>query len=270
MPDKTKYPILLVHGMGFRDHNILNYWGRIPAALEQLGCTVFYGNQDANGMIETNGAFLKQRIEEIISENGFEKINIIAHSKGGLDARYAISVLGMGKYVASLTTISTPHNGSVTVDKLLRFPDFLVRLVGKCADISLRLCGDRKPNSYKVFHAFSTSQAGIFNENCPDYEDTYYQSYAFVMKNPFSDIFFWFPNFVVNLVEGPNDGLLTPDAVKWGEFRGIVQSNSRRGISHGDEVDLRRRRLTKKQGDNVSDIVEFYKKVVTELAEKGF
>ena len=29
-----KYPILLVHGMGFRDDNIINYWGRIPKVFE--------------------------------------------------------------------------------------------------------------------------------------------------------------------------------------------------------------------------------------------
>lgn len=268
--NKMKYPVLLVHGMGFRDSDFLNYWGRIPSALEQLGCKIFYGNQDANGAIETNGNFLKQRIEEIVLKNGFDKVNIIAHSKGGLDARYAISTLGMGKYVASLTTISTPHNGSVTVDKLLCFPDLLVRVAGKCADISLRLCGDKDPDSYRVFHELTTDCAKKFNENNPNCIDTYYQSYAFVMKNPFSDIFLWFSNFVVGIIEGRNDGLLTPDAVKWGDFKGIIQSNSQRGISHCDEVDMRRRRFTEKQGNNVSDIVEFYKSIAIDLANKGF
>lgn len=265
-----KYPVLLVHGMGFRDSTVLNYWGRIPNELEKLGCIVFYGNQDANGITEANGKFLKQRIEEILSKSGNEKINIIAHSKGGLDARYAISTLGMGKYVASLTTISTPHNGSVTIDKLLLFPDILVKIAGKCTDIFLRIRGDKNPNSYKVFHELSTEHAKIFNENNPDYSDTYYQSYAFVMKHPFSDVFLGFSNFVINIIEGKNDGLLTPSSVKWGDFRGIMHSNSHRGISHCDEVDMRRRHFTKKEGSGISDIVEFYKNIAIELTEKGF
>ena len=33
-----KYPILMVHGMGFRDRKYLNYWGRIPGTLEKAGC----------------------------------------------------------------------------------------------------------------------------------------------------------------------------------------------------------------------------------------
>ena len=35
---KTKYPILLVHGVFFRDFKHFNYWGRIPAELEKKWC----------------------------------------------------------------------------------------------------------------------------------------------------------------------------------------------------------------------------------------
>lgn len=267
---KLKYPILLVHGMGYRDNKYLNYWGRIPAEYEKMGCKVFYGEQDSNASVETNGEHIKVRIEEILRETGTEKINIIAHSKGGLDSRYAISSLGMGDKVASLTTMSTPHNGSKAVDKLLHLPDPIVRFAGFCTDICYRIAGDKKPNSYKVFHLFSTKGVENFNKNNPNHEGVYYQSYAFVMKNPTSDIFMWLPNLVVGIWEGENDGLLTPDAVKWGNFRGIYRGVGRRGISHCDEIDLRRRRFTRKKGEGVSDIVDIYKSVVSDLYEMGF
>lgn len=32
-----KYPILLVHGMGFRDDRKIGYWGRIPDVLKNNG-----------------------------------------------------------------------------------------------------------------------------------------------------------------------------------------------------------------------------------------
>ncbi|MBY6921890.1 triacylglycerol lipase, partial [Clostridium botulinum] len=44
---KTKYPIVLVHGVGFRDLKYINYWGRIPKELIRNGATVYYGNQEA-------------------------------------------------------------------------------------------------------------------------------------------------------------------------------------------------------------------------------
>lgn len=271
MKEKTlKYPVLLVHGMGFRDRERLNYWGRIPKELEKLGCRIFYGNQDSNADIETNAKFIANRINEILKETNAEKVNIIAHSKGGIDCRYAISTLGFGEKAASLTTISTPHHGSKTIDLLMRFPDCLVRFVGFCADLCSRLCGDKSPSSYRVFRSFTTEAAKKFNEQNADYEGVYYQSYAFVMKNAFSDIFMFFPNIFVGLVEGENDGLLTPTAAQWGNFKGVYKGVGHRGISHCDEVDMRRRPLCKKKGEGVSDIVDLYKEIVNDLYEMGF
>ena len=72
----------------------------------------------------------------------------------------------------------------------------------------------------------------------------------------------WLTSLVVGWGEGENDGLLPPSSVMWGDFKGIVRSNSARGISHADEVDFRRRRFTKKLGDGVCDILEIYKKLI--------
>lgn len=90
------------------------------------------------------------------------------------------------------------------------------------------------------------------------------------MRNPASDFFLWLPNLVVGWLEGENDGLLTPESVAWGDFRGVIRGAGRRGVSHCDEIDLRRRPLCKKAGNGLHDIVAFYQAVVTELAEGGF
>ena len=265
-----KYPVLLVHGMGFRDDNkLFSYWGRIPNAIEARGCQVFMGNQDCNAAIETNGEYLVKRVNEILEETGAKKINIIAHSKGGLDSRYAISTLGLGNKVASLTTLATPHNGSKTVDKILKLPDFFARFAGLCADSWCRAMGDQQPHSYRVFHSFRTDTAAKFNQDNPDCEGVIYQSYAFVMKKPLSDFWLWFPNMVVRHIEGKNDGLLPPEAVKWGDFKGTYSGVGRRGISHLDEIDFRRKPLSKQDGDGIKDIIDLYGKIVTELSEMG-
>lgn len=270
MSEKLKYPVLLVHGMGFRDGRYINYWGRIPAKLEENGCKVCYGNQDSNGTVESNGAFLAEKIREIIEETGAAKLNVIAHSKGGLDIRYAISSLKMSPYIASLTTISTPHHGSLTVDKLLRLPEFMIKIAAGCGDIWLRICGDKNPNTYEVFKTFTTAAAEDFNRNNPDAPEVYYQSYAFIMKHVWSDLFMLVPGIVVKFFEGPNDGLLAPRATRWTNFRGIVTSNSSRGISHCDEVDMRRRKLTNKQGEGIRDITDLYISIINDLRNKGF
>lgn len=270
MADKLKYPVLLVHGMGFRDDKLFSYWGRIPKVLEEMGCKVYLSYQDCNAEIETNGRHIAGRVEEILRETGAEKVNIIAHSKGGLDSRWAITKGALGDRVASLTTLASPHHGSKTVDFLLRFPDFMVRFVGFCADCWCRFIGDQHPASYRVFHALTTPRAAEYNRTTPNSPDVYYQSYAFVMKHPLSDFLMWVPNVVVNWIEGENDGLLPPDAVKWGNFRGIYRGAGRRGISHLDEIDMRRRPLAIRDGKEECDLMDLYRKIVSELAGMGF
>ena len=87
----TKYPIMLVHGVFFRDTKYFNYWGRIPKELMNNGARIFYGNHQSAASIAESALELKESIEKVIKETSAEKINIIAHSKGGLDCRYAIS-----------------------------------------------------------------------------------------------------------------------------------------------------------------------------------
>ena len=267
---KLKYPVLLVHGMGFRDSKRICYWGRIPKMMEDLDCEVFYGNQDSNADIETNGKHIANRIEEIISLTGADKVNIIAHSKGGLDCRYAISTEKFSSKVASLTTISTPHRGSKTVDWFMRIPKPLIKFGAFCADCWFRLIGDKKPNTYKVICSFTTDAAEKFNRETPNCEFVYYQSFAVVMKKPSSDLFLWLSNIIVNKIEGENDGLVTPHSAEWGNFKGVYRGVGKRGISHCDEVDMRRRPISNKSGEGVSDIVDVYKDIIDELAELGY
>lgn len=264
------YPILLVHGMGFRDDGKIGYWGRIPKALEDAGYKVCYGRQDSSASIEVNARQLADSLEEILKSMNVDKVNIIAHSKGGLEARYLASTLGYGDRIVSISTLSTPHNGSKTVDRLMKFPGGLIRVGCKAADWWFRLLGDQNPDTYNAISAFKTESAERFNRENPNVEGIYYQSYAFVMKHVWSDMLMWFPSLVVHHYEGENDGLLTPDNARWGEFGGIVRGNTNRGISHCDEVDMRRRPLSQKEGEGIKDITELYVRIARGLEEKGF
>lgn len=266
-----QYPILLVHGFGLRDVKLIGCWGRIPAVLRSEGIDVYLGLHDSNGSIESNGRHLAERITSLSSENGIEKFNVIAHSKGGLDMRYVISTLGMGRYVASLTTLSTPHNGSPLVDKLLQSPDALVRFVAAWSDLTIRMCGDKNPRTYEAFKCFTTPAAVEFNRENPDDPDVFYQSFAFRYKNNFSDNLFFIPHLVVKKIDGENDGLFAPDSVKWGEFRGVYTGSGRRGVSHCDEIDFMRRPLSRREGgEGISDITDFYLDIARDLKKRGF
>lgn len=261
---KTKYPLFMVHGAGFKDFRYLNYWGRIPGELKRQGATIFYGNQEAWATIEDNGEFLKERILEIIKTTGCKKVNIIAHSKGGLDSRYMISKLGMEEYVASLTTISTPHHGSKLIDILHKIPKPIFAVIGKTINRYFSLLGDKRADVFTASRQLSKGYSTYFNSEVTDCKGVYYQSYATVMNNPFSDYILTIPYTLIRLTEGKNDGLVSVESSKWGDFKGVLSTRYTRGISHGDIIDLRRNDY---EG---FDAREKFVEIVSQLKDMGF
>ena len=251
---KTKYPLVLIHGAGFRDLKWPVYWGRIPKKLEAHGASVYYGLQDCWASVETNAAAIVARINEILAESGADKVNLIAHSKGGLEARMAASSLGMGGRIASITTIATPHHGSKTVDRLLSLPKGVFSTAAFAVNNWIRIVGDREPDFLKVCEGFSTASMERFNRENPDVSGVFYQSFACVMSHPFSDINLSTANFVLDRLEGPNDGLVSVESASWGENVHILRSGCFRGISHLDAIDLRRLPFSSKTGKGVADI----------------
>lgn len=78
---QTKYPILLVHGIFFRDWQYLNYWGRIPGELLRNGAILFYGRQQSAQSVQNSGRELAVQIQAVCKATGSPKVNLIAHSK---------------------------------------------------------------------------------------------------------------------------------------------------------------------------------------------
>lgn len=266
----TRFPVLLIHGAGFRDLRWPVYWGRIPRALEEHGARLYYGQQDCWASTAVNAAALKERAEEILRETGAEKLNLVAHSKGGLEARMLASSLGFGDRIASITTIATPHRGSKTVDQLFAIPKGLFHIAAFAVNNWIRLVGDRKPDFLEVCKGFTTAHMEEFNRQNPDVPGIFYQSYACVMSHPFSDINLSTANFVVGRIEGPNDGLVSVESARWGERCTVLRANGFRGISHLDAIDLRRAPLTRRSGPGVSDICDVYVRILEDLKNRGY
>ena len=261
----SRYPIVMLHGIGFRDLQYFNYWGRIPKELVRNGAIVYYGHQEAWGTIENNAQIIKETIHKVLEENHCDKVNIIAHSKGGLDARYLISGLHMEDQVASLTTISTPHRGSELLNILNKLPDGIYRLVSSLFDLTYRRMGDRHPDCYHASKQLSSEFCQDFNEKYPDSPKVYYQSYASIVKHTLGDNLLSIPNLLMYLAGAPkNDGLVTAESAKWGDFKKTFISTGRRGISHGDMIDLKR------EDYKGFDVIEAYVEIVSELKAMGF
>lgn len=262
----TRYPILMVHGVFFRDFRYLNYWGRIPKELVRNGACIYYGNHQSAASVADSGAELKARILEIIAQTGAEKLNVIAHSKGGLDMRYAVSKLGMDTYVASLTTINTPHRGCVFADYLLsRIPAALQQRVAAAYHAALKKAGDENPDFLAAVNDLTASACLAFNQEVLDMPGVYYQSVGSRLNRPSAGRFpLNFSYHLVKYFDGPNDGLVAESSFPWGADYRLLTVDGARGISHGDMIDLNR--------ENIPgfDVREFYVSLVHKLKEKGF
>ncbi len=263
---QTRYPILLVHGVGFRDARYFNYWGRIPKQLRRRGAEIFYGNQEGWATIEYNASLLRNRVMEILKQTGAEKINIIAHSKGGLDCRCMIHTYDMDRYVASLTTMGTPHYGVKFADVLLKhIPDKIVTAVANTINKIFAAYGDTNPDFKNAVYNLTEKQATEFNLKTPDSPLVFYQSYSSVMGCALSDYILTIPYIIGRIVgSSRNDGLVPEPSAHWGEFREVLSNKRIHGVSHGDLIDLKR------EDFRGFDILSKYVEIVSELKNKGF
>jgi triacylglycerol lipase len=79
------------------------------------GCEVRRVEFPGDVTIEVRARILRDQAEKLANEGGPAPVVIVAHSQGGLDARYALRSLGL-RNVSALLTIGTPHHGTPLAD----------------------------------------------------------------------------------------------------------------------------------------------------------
>lgn len=258
------YPIVLAHGFfGFDDFagwGFLTYFYEVQPHLLATGETeVFTPTVDPFNDSVTRGEQLADRILDVLATTGAEKVNLIGHSQGGLDARYVAATYP--ELVDSVTTIATPHHGSPVADLatgVVPFPgirdlaDFFVQFVGMPLWDEV---GD-ETSLFASLEQLSTSGMSRFNLAYPDSPDVAYYSIAGVSDRhdggdvcdvPDAPAFIrrWAserdaiaPMFWVTepLLDGgpftpvPNDGLVRAEDAVHGRFLGCIPAD------HTDQI----------------------------------
>jgi pimeloyl-ACP methyl ester carboxylesterase len=161
-PLRTRYPIILAHGiMGFRaiqagGVNFGNYFRGVEHHLRERGTILAATNVGMTNAVEERARLLKQQIDFHFPTG---KVNIIAHSLGGLDARQMLTHLGMGARVASLTTVGTPHRGTWVAD-------WTVKYVGQGMGVEKLL--EQLGVTTAAFHDLTTDWCRAFNLRTPN------------------------------------------------------------------------------------------------------
>ncbi|MBU8895906.1 triacylglycerol lipase [Corallococcus sp. M34] len=109
---KTRYPIVLAHGMAGFDSlfGVVDYFYGINSGLASGGASVYVTHVPSFNSSEARGEALLAQVQDIVARTGCGKVNLVGHSHGGLDVRYVAAV--RPDLVASVTTVGTPHKGA--------------------------------------------------------------------------------------------------------------------------------------------------------------
>jgi len=226
-PEKVRpqRPLILCHGLlGFDNLQPIPfawasfwqvpYWaGGIPQHLRERGCQIYTAKVPATAHVAERAKSLRETILKFLESpaaGGNRSVNILGHSMGGLDARYLVSKLDGHQYVSSITTIGTPHRGSPYADFVTK--NFLKRL-------RLERILDLINIPSAAFHCLTTHYLkNEFNPQVPDHPNVKYYSLGGA-RDPSQMPVIFFPGYKIILeIEGPNDGLVSVESSKWGEY----------------------------------------------------
>jgi triacylglycerol esterase/lipase EstA (alpha/beta hydrolase family) len=221
------WPIVFVHGMsGFKNIGPVNYWMDIPDILTAAGFETFVVQDKPFATAAERAAEAKAQIVAKYPDPRV-KINLIAHSMGGLDIRYMITNLGMGDRVATAMTMGTPHHGSSVADMVVGLvpgPMF------DAVNLVFKLIGwDVKSATQELTTVYCDQ---VFNPSTPDDPRVKYFSWvgaadptASQPNRSLLEPAFLVTWSIVNNLEGENDGLVSTTSAQWGQFMGTFPAD---------------------------------------------
>jgi triacylglycerol lipase len=210
-------PIVLVHGLfGFDQIGVpgmkLHYFRGVVDHLASLGCHAHAVRLPRMASVPERA----QRLADKIAALPHERVDIIAHSLGGLDARYALAHLGLAKYVRSLVTIGTPHHGTPLADFATSGPLGLARKTVASLGIPLSALDWLSPSALERFNRDVLDTPGV--------------RYACVVggiraPKPRISLAIAPAHAYLRRVVGPNDGLVPTSSQYWGETLAEVEAD---------------------------------------------
>lgn len=211
----NKTPVVLHHGLFAPGERQLGpvrtrSFPGIHQAIERRGHPVMATTIHPSAGIVTRAGQLRDSILRFkqTTANPAERVVVVAHSLGGLDARYMVRHLDMADHVQAIVTISTPHRGSPWADwctlnighrmGLFALTDRFGIDLGGAVDVTVERCQ-------------------TFNQSTPDHPDVRYYSIGAAL--PWKKIAapLLTSHLMIRNLEGDNDGLVSLSSSRWGE-----------------------------------------------------
>lgn len=228
-----RHPVVLLHGLGGFDRlrlevgrNLrasIRYFHKVDRALMRGGAPeVLSASLPPTGSIEARATALRQFLDVRLGQG---RCHLLAHSMGGLDARFYLTHMGGAERVVSLTTLGTPHRGSpiaeVALDVLLNRYAALMHRFGITSEfrrIFRRMAAHRD---------LRPSACARFNVDTPDMPGVAYFSYG---GAPPAEAVHWIFRITHEILvrqygQTVNDGLVGLDSARWTGWQGAVAAD---------------------------------------------
>jgi triacylglycerol lipase len=244
-PKQLDHAILFLHGLDdFRFFRWIypryRYFRLLDRALSDTKIPLYFPEVRCNGSIKERGQQLFEFIENVSESN----LHLIAHSMGGLDARYLISKLDSSARIRSLRTVATPHRGTAVASWALEtsgIRQWLIRHYNMpgLADLTEEACEK-------------------FNEENRDRTDVDY--YSFNAARPISE-FPWFLRRYGKLIDncaGKNDSMVPVSSALWENSSATIRA-------HHAELVGWRLGSPKVSNGNAFDHVKFYRSLIEDI-----
>ncbi len=234
------YPIILAHGVcrfdklwsdttGFNacdseKKDNWHYFRGVCTMLQKKGYQVYHSSVSWCAGVETRSRELLDNVHGVMKDSGINKVNIIAHSMGGLDARHMMfndrNEGGVHQNIASLTTISTPHWGSPFADWGVENLPFLLKAASKLG-LDAAAFNDLTVKSCTAFN--ENNEVREFERRC----EAQIQFKTFAGQQDFRGVCdpLKIPFYYIEQREGENDGLVSVQSAKWEDrfFGGVFE-----------------------------------------------
>jgi triacylglycerol lipase len=238
--------VVLAHGLfGFDEVAVVGrrhaYFRGVRERLEASHWEVNVARVARLGSVSERGRALARFIQSLDAG----RVNVIAHSMGGLDARWAIAYLGLGTRVASLTTIGTPHRGTPLADLGTGLAETAgLKALSRAVGLDLRVLRD-----------LSTEHMATFNKETPPTDGVFYGSVIGVARaqsrtNPL----LWPTRLYLASCAGENDGLVPASSQRFGDVLAEIEADHWAQIGWSPHFDA----------------IEFYASLLRELRGRGF
>jgi triacylglycerol lipase len=260
----TRQPVVLMHGFGigasFRRGGHLHDEAMY---LRSRGVRAVAPNVSPYDTVRARCKTWEQRLTQVLDETGSDRLSLIAHSMGGLDARYLISKRGWHDRVDVLVTIATPHRGSSVATLILNQPEAVRKWLTEMADwLGTHVLEDGSANIRQALRELTPAYVeSTFNDEVPDHPDVAYWSYGCQAGEgteiPIDPIFRYFNSYLYEH-EGRNDGIVSLRSARWGDYLGTVNAD------HARQVGMKSRLAAS------FDANAFYATIAQRLADHGY